>query len=39
MQHITIGDSEGGVEAVMHCPHTANCCMNSYNTSEQSYVV
>ena len=39
MQHITIGDSKGGVEAVVRCPLTANCCVNSYNTSEHSYVV
>ena len=39
MQHITIGDSKGGVEAVVHWPLTAHCCVNLYYTSEQSYVV
>ena len=39
MQHITIGDSKGGVEAVVRCPLTADCCVNSYHTSEHSYVV
>jgi hypothetical protein len=39
MQHITIGDSKGGVEVVVRCPPTANCCVHAYYTAEHCYVV
>ena len=34
MQHITIGDSKGGVEAVVRCPLTTAYCGNSSHPSD-----